>query len=352
MIRIIRGKRGRVAADHNISVTMTSIPLSSNSAASEHSSPRRSHRTHHTDVSNPHLQVLGRDGRDLPLFENHNPTTTTPPPNAAHPPSTKHWWNNVWNAHKEEEVTTYASLDAAEVEAVTTAAPFTSSLTTTTASTLSPLSAARALLTEPTTRTVSPTSDATSHYTNALSQQTEEDLIRQDCSFFYRDMDEVVASPRGHGTALKLPPQQQSAYRARYQQLNQDHVMAQDDLELYETEVEDAPQCPRMSDFSNSSLYYKQNGRVLMKLPKDKVRLVMDPELGEPGILSAIVNGKEDISYILTVHPDLYRKVVLDLSQTSCLWATQDRVSMRVAVLLLVGILLILFIFTLIYPGD
>ena len=92
----------------------------------------------------------------------------------------------------------------------------------------------------------------------------------------------------------------------------------------------------------------------------------MDPELGEPGILSAIVsknnnnNGNKDdddddnsISYILTVHPDLYRKVVLDLAQTSsCLWETQDQVSMRVAVLLLVGILLILFIFTLIYPGD
>jgi hypothetical protein len=209
-------------------------------------------------------------------------------------------------------------------------------------------SVALALLTEA-TRTVSPTSDATSHYTNALSQQTEEDLIRQDCSFFYRDMDEVVVSPRG--TALTLPPLQQSAYRARYQQLNQDYVM-QDDLEFYESE-EEAPQCPRMSDFTNSSLYYKQNGRVLMKLPKDKVRLVMDPELGEPGILSAIVNGKEDISYILTVHPDLYRKVVLDLAQTSsCLWETQDQVSMRVAVLLLVGILLILFIFTLIYPGD
>ena len=348
---------------------MSSVPLSSNSVASERSSPRRSHRTHHTDVSNPHLHVLGRDGQDLPLFEDHtnNHTTTSTPPLS----TSKHWWNIAWNAHKHEPetTTTYASLNGeAQVQAKTTSvAPFTSSLpmtTTTATSTLSPSAAVRALLAETTTRnSVSPpcldATSSSSHYTSALSQQTEEDLIRQDCSFFYRDMDEVAVSPRARTALTTLPPQQQSAYRARYQQLNQENVM-NDDLELYyESEDEDDAAAPSFaasrlySDVTNSSLYYKHNGRVLMKLPKDNVRLVMDPELGEPGILSAIVNGKEDISYILTVHPDLYRKVVLDLAQTSsCLWETQDRVSMHVAVLLLVGILLVLFIFTLIYPGD
>ncbi len=95
-----------------------------------------------------------------------------------------------------------------------------------------------------------------------------------------------------------------------------------------------------IQDFSNSSLYYKQDGRVLMKLPKDKVRLVMDPELD-----------------ILTVPPDIYQKVVLELAHShttilSACFASEDKLSIQVAIGLLSVILVLLFINVIIYPGD
>jgi hypothetical protein len=358
--------------------TMTSMPFSSSETASEHSSPRQSRRTHDDRViSNPHLQVLGRDGRDLPLFEEHHrdhyavtsaarTTRNATPPNQNTAPPKKHWWTNIWHASTQAKedgsIKTYASLDEAQAATTVTPTPTRSSLSH--ASSLS----VRALLTD-TTRTMasetarlSPTcSDAaTSHYTSALEdEETEEDRLRQDCSFFYRNIDEPLGLI---SSSIKLPPQQQSAYRARYQQLNQDFLPPhEEDLELYEVtgdddddyDDDDAPLYPAMSNLSNSSLYYKQDGRVLMKLPRDKVRLVMDPEWGEPGILSAIVDRQsEDIFYILTVPPDLYKKVILDLASPSCFWETHDRISMHVAVLSLMAILFLLFVITLIYPGD
>jgi hypothetical protein len=43
------------------------------------------------------------------------------------------------------------------------------------------------------------------------------------------------------------------------------------------------------------------------------------------GILTTVgctLIANQDISYILTVHPDLHREGVLDSAQTSCLWET------------------------------
>jgi hypothetical protein len=180
--------------------------------------------------------------------------------------------------------------------------------------------------------------------------------------------------PSSAVTRLYYHPKNARPIAPRYQQLNQEYVV-EDDLDLFiEDDTNGPPLVPRPSiiqDFSNSSLYYKQDGRVLMKLPKDKVRLVMDPELGEPGILSACTtlvdsrdtttttNGEPqtDISYILTVPPDIYRKVVLELAHShttfcSSCFESEDRVSIQVAIGLLIAILLLLFINVIIYPGD
>jgi hypothetical protein len=98
-----------------------------------------------------------------------------------------------------------------------------------------------------------------------------------------------------------------------------------------------------------------------MKLPKDKVRLVMDPELGQAGILSSCstknAHDFSDISYILTVPPDIYQKVVLELAHShttilSACFASEDKLSIQVAIGLLSVILVLLFINVIIYPGD
>ena len=349
---------------------------------------------HHTTVEDPHLQVLGRDGRDLPLFAHHDEDpSVSRPPTITTKRHKAHWWDGMtkrWNqaTTKDDDISEpeapYASLVVNEdqkkpqtqVVSKDTAISSTEHLTTTHPA--SPASAKKSalstcavsLLAARSSEPSSPTSSSTTHYSNALPDEpvptTREDEILSESSFFYRDMDEMILRAPS-SCSIVLPPQERSAFRARYQQLNQEHVVDEHDLDLWETDNDWQRQQPPtnntiIQDFSNSSLYYKQDGRVLMKLPKDKVRLVMDPELGEPGILSAVLDSTRNheysqISYVLTVPPDIYRKVVLELAHkhtticSSC-FQSEEKLSIRVAIGLLIVILMLLFINVIIYPGD
>jgi hypothetical protein len=148
-----------------------------------------------------------------------------------------------------------------------------------------------------------------------------------------------------------------------------------------------------------SSLCFRADGRLLMRLPRDRVRLLVDPDL-EVGVLSVEqwrVETKEDypnedeydfyprmngeaegiintqsslpslqhgkmrmnrkahrpeLRYVLTVSDDLYRKIIEEMSPTSVKYFCcnraccndEEKMDIRVAFLLLLSILFILFI--------
>lgn len=418
--------------------TMSDFPPQSSAldaSNDDNATPSRRRSRHYGVTQNAHLQVLGRDGRDLPLFvQNNNDDDSLLQQNQREQTNTNgsssssSWWNGMArrfsrpspnsNADSGEEEHTIisdkkkmgASLrEIINTEGIATAASLqeplasfphqqkrSSSLSTTTRA------VASSLLLSKTTRSATShasSSSSSTMYSSALQEEEEEPLssreeqVMAQSSFFYRDMDDVIPQRRkssvgGGGGGGVLPPHERSAYRARFQQLNQEFIV-QDDLELFSLDLGENQELPSSSsslapppnnniiqDFSHSSLYYKQDGKVLMKLPKDKVRLVMDPELGQAGILSSaciITAGKNpdsnnnnnnneypaftEISYILTVPPDIYQKVVLELAHkhtticSSC-FVDEDRVAIQVAIGLLIAILLLLFINVLIYPGD
>ena len=164
-----------------------------------------------------------------------------------------------------------------------------------------------------------------------------------------------------------------SQFQAKYQQLNQtlEPVYTQDrydsydeqtdnyndyavlpaapaDLTLEEQQQQSRPSAIGRHDrqhsyvtdvTSQSSMFYQVNGRVLLRLPRDSVRLmVADPTVMEAGILSVIQTrpaamGSEEndgaathadlttvknlprLEYCLTVPPNLYQQVVSDMQQ-------------------------------------
>jgi hypothetical protein len=197
----------------------------------------------------------------------------------------------------------------------------------------------------------------------AAPPRTKEDTIREDCHFFFREMEDE--SPPVQSEAVDditcLPPRSRAAYRARFQQLNSLTVVVDHDDELLLREEEglvSSPSVP-MADFSKSSLYCNIDGRVLMRLPKDKVRLSMDPHL-EPGILSVEHCPKgHELTYVLSVDDDLYRRVVSEIADThssicgvhQCCTDT-GHLNIQVAYCLVVLVLILLLINTIIYPGD
>lgn len=150
-----------------------------------------------------------------------------------------------------------------------------------------------------------------------------------------------------------------------------------------------------------SSLFFRADGRLLMRLPRDRVRLLVDPDL-EVGVLSVEqwrveteendphddefnfcpkVSGADggmtdtessfprsvnqprrtklnrnaqrpELRYVLTVNDDLFRKIVEEMSPTSVKYFCcnraccndEEKVDIRVAFFLLLAILFILFI--------
>jgi hypothetical protein len=223
----------------------------------------------------------------------------------------------------------------------------------------------------------------------------------QQSLFEYRDSVDVLAPP-----VL-------ANYRARYHQLNQilrtdsDEdltTMHHHDLELMadgdgdgillSSNIHNSNNNAMMAQtVENSSLFYMLHGRMLMRLPRDQVRLVMDNDL-EPGILSVeqwrndsppeqdvagAANGspggssssrvpaaelsfqdRPPLRYVLTVHDDLYRRIVAEMSEglTKPYWGLSgccnenEMVDIRVAIAVMAVVMLFLLINTFIWPHE
>jgi hypothetical protein len=237
---------------------------------------------------------------------------------------------------------------------------------------------------------------------------TREDALQKDCSFFYRSHDDVEESQnRGdkhrrrfralrheehqHGFAYRyqnavdvLTPSFLNEFQTRYQQLNHVdasplHVPADHELVLTESEgnLAQIQRIVRSDTTITSSIFYlHHDGRILMRLPMDAVRLVMDPDL-EAGILSveqwrqekenmglppspeAAFEDRPPLRYALTVSPDLYRRVVAEMSDEftnpfcgfSRCCSDNGKADIRIAVAILGVVLVVLFINT-VYWGP
>ena len=165
---------------------------------------------------------------------------------------------------------------------------------------------------------------------------TIEDQLRQDCTFFYRGIDEEDENSHGGngnsrrnrlGAAMARRIQRRrrmrpmhaisspifntndgAQFHARYQQLNQvldsrrrkprggvDMLDYDLSLNIDDEQGQDGNVAGAMSfhsnvsqnvmNVANSTLFYEQHGRFLLRLPRDQVRLVMETEL-QPGIVS------------------------------------------------------------------
>ena len=187
----------------------------------------------------------------------------------------------------------------------------------------------------------------------------------------------AVLTPPPHGVATLyrdaqdvLSPPTMAAFHAKYQQLNEPYEPPDDydhdrfegyndyavtptsaaaaaihDLTLEEQQQQSSSrptalgrrherQHSYVTDVaSQSSLFYQVNGRVMLRLPRDHVRLmVADASVMEPGILSVIQTRRPDddntnttgegkagggmqLEYCLTVPPNLYQQVVSDMTQ-------------------------------------
>jgi hypothetical protein len=226
---------------------------------------------------------------------------------------------------------------------------------------------------------------------------TVEDRLKQDCSFFYQGMEDATPrtsstngiQPLSSAVHRVLSSRDGAIYHAKYERLNQDlvlHDAADDDLFLDEYPNGDivTPRNP-MADVQNSSLCYKQNGRLFMRLPRDQMRLVMDQDL-EPGIVSVeqwrTTNQEENggntmgmmmgmdvpsskpyppLRYVMTVPDDLYRRIVAEMSYAlappcwgffKCCSNESERADIKLALLIMFFVLLLMFISTLEWHGQ
>eukprot|EP00980_Cylindrotheca_fusiformis_P006661 scaffold1390_cov138-Cylindrotheca_fusiformis.AAC.64 len=178
---------------------------------------------------------------------------------------------------------------------------------------------------------------------------TVEDQLRQDCEFFYQGFDDEPSPERRRRLRPFLSRKTRDVrnstrggtrFHTKYQQLNQDNnemYGRHHDLALEEEGSDVQPVRFRSDSSINvldtqySSLFYEQDGRTLMKLPRDQMRLVMDQDL-EPGIISVEqwrhaeeshpgaaqempqIERNPPLKYVLTVPDDLYRRVVSEMS--------------------------------------
>ncbi|KAI2492071.1 hypothetical protein MHU86_22496 [Fragilaria crotonensis] len=118
----------------------------------------------------------------------------------------------------------------------------------------------------------------------------KEEAVRNDCSFFYQGFEETPAAPMTtsslqnqtyglsvYNPLVPTPPRHRAAYRARFQQLNEEWRRHADiygeDNELWLRDEDDEVDTIDSSTLSvsnvmHSSLCWAQDGRILMTLPK------------------------------------------------------------------------------------
>jgi len=255
---------------------------------------------------------------------------------------------------------------------------------------------------------------------SAISQMTVtvEDRLKQDCPFFYQGIQDIPQTDR-RGlqplvSALRhsrlLSTAEGARFRACYERLNQDLTLIDTDDLFLDEPVSSDRNTIRMESSSStrisqntgklSTLFFEQDGRLLMKLPRDQVRLIMDPDL-KPGIISVEQWRKEDrtlldsvttfvgddeeeggmpiledpdhyiptrkkevlpeLRYVMTVPDDLYRRVVAEMSYAlmppwwgcfMCCSESEGRADIKLALALLSVILLLMFISTMEWPTN
>jgi hypothetical protein len=257
---------------------------------------------------------------------------------------------------------------------------------------------------------------------------TVEDRLKQDCSFFYQGMEAMtpqshrrqpLASVLAH-SGIFLSTSEGARFRATYERLNQEMTRTaaaaavDDTADLFLDEDSSSPRPTpngRQTDFSTrstknlsqnteklSTLFFEQDGRMLMKLPRDQVRLIMDPSL-EPGIISVeqwrkvdqtifdpagpLVGDEEEgqmlvlddpdcyptkkikqlpeLRYVMTVPDDLYRRVVAEMSYAlmppwwgcfMCCSEAEGRADIKLALAILSVTLFLMFVSTMEWPTD
>ena len=261
---------------------------------------------------------------------------------------------------------------------------------------------------------------------------TVEDRLKQDCSFFYQGMEAMtpqshpgrhrrqpLASVLTHHAGIFLSTTEGARFRATYERLNQEMTRTaaaavDDTADLFLDEDSSSPRPTpngRHTDFSTrstknlsqnteklSTLFFEQDGRMLMKLPRDQVRLIMDPSL-EPGIISVeqwrkvdqtifdpagpLVGDEEEgqmlvlddpdsypkkkikqlpeLRYVMTVPDDLYRRVVAEMSYAlmppwwgcfMCCSEAEGRADIKLALAILSVTLFLMFVSTMEWPTD
>lgn len=352
--------------------------MSTTSNSSKSNSSRSQRKTPEETV---HMNVLGRDGTDLDIpnetqkeLDTKPPATTlkqkekeafsprraarsrriSPHPDVASTPVRRNmvdensgsgtWWGSMWGSKSDEDES------ASQYQALGV-----------------PSSLTEGKYIDPLQRvdSVSPTS--------ASLSSTIEDQLRNDCSFFYQGMEDSSQGKKKYRKmALDRLPQvlssrENAKFRAQYERLNQDIVVyAGDDLFLDEEAPETIDFQSISNSVKNSSLCYKQNGRLMMKLPRDQVRLIMDEDMG-PGIVSVEQWRREDklspegggessppLRFVMTVPDDLYRRVVAEMSHQifpPCCGLfkccnEKERADIRWALAIIAVVLLLLFIGT------
>lgn len=358
-------------------------------ASSAPSSLRRHQKQSSTSndvMTTPQMLVLGRDGCDLEQSRGHNVLMKENGEANEDSKGSHNWWG-VFNSKKSEvshdSLARYTSMeeqeDASENNFDDDAeAP---SIDIRRLILADQKEEASKILFKPLTPSLTATIDEHENI-------SAEDAVRQDCSFFYHDMDdEQDENPLSllDGSGASVPnPRARAAYRARFQQLNEDrHINNEANYhDLWFEEEENEPHVastsPRITDVAKSSLCWYQDGKILMKLPKDKVRLVMDPDL-EPGILSVEYSGSfkqnrsvgtkialdedkvvnNEIMYVFTVDDNLYRRVIGELSDSlssqfglNQFCIEEGHVHISVAILLLAVIFIFLIVNTIIWPVN
>jgi hypothetical protein len=216
---------------------------------------------------------------------------------------------------------------------------------------------------------------------------TVEDQLRQDCSFFYQGLEDQPSPdrkrnlrPHSGRTPTTMTSRDGAVFYAKYQRLNQelsnpfeqyDHDLALEEEGSSNVEFH-SNSSHNVLDVQNSSLFYEQDGKLLMRLPRDQVRLMMDHEL-EPGIISVeqwrnaekgyTVSHSESqmeqnppLRYVMTVPDDLYRRIVSEMSYRlappcwgffkCCHYHEGEHADIRLALAILSVILTFIFIGT------
>jgi hypothetical protein len=210
----------------------------------------------------------------------------------------------------------------------------------------------------------------------------------------YQQLNQVLDDRRHRGDSDDDNDDNGSDFDLRLSSMEQQQLQQQHQFKEQETTVSFTSSVSRnVMDVQNSSLFYEQNGRLLMKLPRDQVRLVMDSELqagivaveqwrpkdaeaqwrqhhhggggrgsGTAGPASADASSQSffettpPLRYVMTVPDDLYRRVVSELSHELIGYGRccheNERADIRLAIAILSAILLLMFISTLYWPTD